>query len=80
MNLWPQLGASAALVCLIALVHAIGVVAITNMLGLDESKLRGHLIDRSAIILSAITALSLFALHFIEIACSRSSTWRSGRS
>ncbi len=68
MNLWPQLGASAAMVCLIALVHAIGVVMITRMLGLEERKLRAHRVDLSAMGLSAITALSLFLLHFIEIA------------
>jgi len=56
------------MVCLIALIHAVGVVTITRMLGLEAHKPRAHGVDLSAIMLSAIMALSLFLLHFIEIA------------
>jgi len=56
------------MVCLIALVHAVGVVTITRMLRLETHKPCAHRVDLSAIMLSAIMALSLFLLHFIEIA------------
>lgn len=68
MNLWPQLGASAGLVCLMALIHGIGVLGITRLLGLDDRKLRTHRVDLSALGLSVTMALTLFSLHMIEIA------------
>ena len=67
MNLGPQLAAAAALVCLIAFVHAVGVVTITRTLGLNENKLLAHQVDLSALGLSVAMALGLFLLHIIEI-------------
>ena len=67
MSLWPQIAASAALVGLNATIHAIGVVAITRMLHLDGDKLRAHRVDHTAVILSVVMALALFALHLLEI-------------
>ena len=66
-DLWAQLAASAGLVCLMALVHAVGVVGVTKLFGLDERKLRAHRVDLSALGLLVGVALSLFALHIIEI-------------
>ena len=67
MNLGPQLAASAALVCLMALVHAVGVIGVTKALGLQDRRLRSHRVDLSALALTVVMALSLFALHIIEI-------------
>jgi len=67
MNLWPQLFVSAALLCLMALVHAFGVLMLTHILGLDGSKLRAHRVDLAAIGISVGMALGLFSLHIIEI-------------
>lgn len=67
MNLWPQLGASAVLVCLMALIHAIGILGVTRLLGLDDRKLRSHRVDLSALGISVIMALTLFSLHLLEI-------------
>ena len=66
-HLWAQLAASAALVCLMALVHAVGVVGVTRGLGLKGSSLSAHRVNLSAMGLSVVMALSLFALHLIEI-------------
>lgn len=66
-HLWAQLAASAGLVCLMALVHAIGVVGITKSFGLQENALRAHRVDVSALTLLVGVALSLFALHMFEI-------------
>ena len=67
MSLWPQLAASAALVGVNATIHAVGVVIITRTLHLDGDKLRAHRVDHSAVALSVVMALMLFALHLIEI-------------
>ena len=66
-QLWTQLFASAGLVCVMALVHAVGVVAITNGLGFKDRTLRLHRVNLSALGLSVSMALGLFALHMIEI-------------
>ena len=66
-QLGVQLAASAGLVCLMALIHAIGVVGITKGFGLQESTLRAHRVDLSAMMLLVGVALSLFALHLTEI-------------
>lgn len=68
MSLGAQLIAAAALVALSALVHAVGVLGVTRLLGLDECKLRAHRIDLAALGISVVMALSLFSLHMIEIA------------
>lgn len=62
-----QLAAAAGLVCLMALIHAVGVVALTRSLGLRDGALRAHRVNLSALGLSVAMALSLFALHIIEI-------------
>ena len=67
MNLGPQLAASAGLVCIVALIHAVGVVGLTKALGLKECSLRAHRVDLSALGLSVVMALGLFALHLVEI-------------
>lgn len=66
-HLGAQLAASAGLVCLMALIHAIGVIGITKMLGLEDRSLRAHRVDFSALILLVSMALCLFAVHIIEI-------------
>lgn len=66
-QLWIQLVASAGLVCVMALVHAVGVVAITEALGFKDRALRMHQVDLSALALSISMALGLFALHMFEI-------------
>ncbi|MDQ3143997.1 MAG: two pore domain potassium channel family protein [Pseudomonadota bacterium] len=68
MNLGAQLIASGALVCVMALIHAIGVIGITKALGLDERALRAHRVDFRALGLLVTMALCLFSLHIIEIA------------
>ncbi len=67
MNLSAQLVASAALVCLMALIHAVGVIGLTKALGLDERALRAHRVDFKALGLLVTVALSLFSLHIFEI-------------
>ena len=67
MNLWPQLVASGLLVCIMALIHAVGVLGLTHVLGLDGKALRAHKVDLSAIGISVGLALGLFSLHLIEI-------------
>ncbi len=67
MNLGGQLAASAALVCLMALIHAVGVIGITRGLGLEERSLRLHRVNLSALGLLLTMALMLFTLHIIEI-------------
>lgn len=67
MNLWPQIGASAGLVALMALVHAIGVLGLTHVLSLDGRRLRAHQVDLAAIGISISMALGLFTLHVVEI-------------
>lgn len=66
-HLWAQLAASVGLVCLMALVHAAGVIGVTRGFGLDERKLRAHRVDLRALGLLVGVALSLFSLHIIEI-------------
>lgn len=67
MNLASQLGASAMLVGMTALIHGVGVLGLTRLLGLDDRKLRAHRVDLSALGLSVAMALGLFAMHMIEI-------------
>ncbi len=66
-QLGAQLAASAGLVCLMALIHAMGVVAISHFFGLNERTLRAHRVDLSAMMLLVGVALSLFVLHIVEI-------------
>jgi hypothetical protein len=67
MNLWAQLACSAGLLVLMATLHALGVVGVTRLLKLDAKALRAHEVDLSAFGLMIAMALSLFALHLVEI-------------
>ena len=66
-HLWTQLVAAAGLVCVMALVHAVGVVAITNALGFKDRTLRLHRVDLSALARSASMALGLFAAFYVLV-------------
>lgn len=61
MNLGVQLAASAALVSVMALVHATGVIGLTRALGLEERALRAHRVDFKALGLLVTMALCLSA-------------------
>jgi hypothetical protein len=63
-----QLGSSAALIVVMALLHGAGVAAIAHWLGLDAQRAKSRrLHPRTVAILSGV-ALMLFALHIAEIA------------
>ena len=68
MNLGIQLAASAALVVAMTLVHGIGIVGLSRLLGLDDKALKAHRLDLGALGLLVLMGLSLFALHTLEIA------------
>jgi hypothetical protein len=62
-----QLGASALLVTVMALVHGLGLVAISRILGLNPDQLEERPFDwRGAMLMGGI-ALLLFFLHLVEI-------------
>ena len=62
-----QLGASALLVTLMALIHGLGLVAISRLLGLNADQLEERPFDwRGAMLMGGI-ALMLFVLHMVEI-------------
>lgn len=67
MQLGTQILAAYGLVILMTLVHAFGVVLITKLLKLEDSSLRAHQLDFGAFGLLISMALSLFALHTLEI-------------
>ena len=67
MQLGTQIASAYALVILMTLVHAFGVVLITKLLKLDDESLRAHRLDIRAYGLLISMALSLFALHTLEI-------------
>lgn len=56
------------LVIVMTLVHGLGVVGITRLLRLEDSTLKAHRLDGRAFGLLTSMALSLFALHAVEIA------------
>lgn len=67
MNLGPQLAAAAGMMVLMTLVHAVGVVLITKMFGLERPSDGAHRLDLAAFALLTSIGLSIFALHTIEI-------------
>ncbi|MGD9636460.1 MAG: ion channel [Pirellulales bacterium] len=67
MQLGVQIAVGYLLVILMTLIHAAGIVAITKLLKLEDSTLRRHRLDFGAFALLTSMALSLFALHTLEI-------------
>lgn len=67
MQLGTQIATAYLLVILMTLIHAFGIVLITRLLRLEDSTLRAHRLDFGAFALLASMALSLFALHTLEI-------------
>lgn len=67
MNLGYQLAAATLLMTITALVHGLGIVAITRVVRLEKEELRQRRVDFTAFMLLVAIALSLFALHVAEI-------------
>ena len=66
--LGAQLGVAAAFVLLMTVIHAVGLIAISRMLRLNDERLKEHEVNAHAIVLMAQLGLSIFVLHLIEIA------------
>ncbi len=67
MQLAIQIVVGYLLVILMTLIHAAGIVLITKLLRLEDSTLRARRLDFGAFALLISMALSLFALHTLEI-------------
>ena len=67
ITLGKQLGAAAALVIVMTVVHGLGLVGISRLLNLDDDRLEDHAFDAKAIGLMCALALMLFGLHILEI-------------
>lgn len=67
MQLWTQIATAYLLVILATLIHAMGIVLITRLLRLEDRALRAHRLNVGSFGLLALMALSLFALHTLEI-------------
>jgi hypothetical protein len=67
ISLTVQLLSAGLLVILMVLVHAAGIIGATKLLKLEDRELRAHRVDLKAFGLLTMIALSLFALHMIEI-------------
>jgi hypothetical protein len=67
MHLGTEIATAYALVILMTLIHAFGIVLLTKLLKLEDSTLRTHRLDFGAFALLISMALSLFALHTVEI-------------
>lgn len=67
MQLGTQILAGYLLVIAMTLVHAVGIVLVTKLLRLEDSALRAHRLDFGAFTLLISMALSLFAIHTLEI-------------
>jgi hypothetical protein len=68
MHLGTQLFVAALLILLVTLMHGFGVVLVTKLLRLEDAHLRAHRLDFRAFGILTSMALSLFALHALEIA------------
>jgi hypothetical protein len=68
MHLGTQLLTSVLLIILMTLVHGFGVVGTTKLLRLEDATLKAHWLDYRAFGLLTSMALTLFALHGLEIA------------
>jgi hypothetical protein len=67
ISLGTQLAAAAGLLVLMVIIHAAGIIAATKLLKLEDRRLSAHRVDVKAFGLLISIALSLFALHLIEI-------------
>lgn len=67
MQLAAEILTAYLLVILMTLVHGLGVVLVTKLLKLEDDALRAHRLDAGAFALLTSMALSLFALHTLEI-------------
>jgi hypothetical protein len=67
MQLGVEITTAYLLVILMTLVHGMGVVLVTRLLKLEDAALRAHRLDAGAFALLTSMALSLFALHTLEI-------------
>ena len=67
MHLGAEILTAYLLVILMTVTHGLGVVLVTKLLGLEDNALRAHRLDLGAFGLLTSMALSLFALHTIEI-------------
>jgi Ion channel len=67
MQLGTEIAAAYGLVILMTLIHALGIVLLTKLLRLEDSTLRAHRLDFGAFALLISMALSLFAIHTVEI-------------
>lgn len=63
-----QLGVTAGFVLLMTVIHAVGLLGISWLLGLKDERLREHDLNAWAIWLMARLGLCVFTLHLIEIA------------
>lgn len=59
--------ASAGLVVLMTIIHAVGLIAISKLLRLRKKRLERHVMDGRALVLIGVVGLSVFALHTFEI-------------
>jgi len=67
IELGVQLGASAALLLLMVMIHAVGLLGISRLLHLRSEELKEKRLDLRSIGLLGTMGLLLFALHMIEI-------------
>jgi hypothetical protein len=67
MQLIIQIAAAYLLTIVMTVVHAVGVVLLTKLLKLEDGALKAHRLDFGAFVLLISMALSLFALHTVEI-------------
>lgn len=67
MQLGAEILTAYLLVILVTLTHGIGVVLVTRLLKLEDHALRAHQLNLGAFGLLTSMALSLFALHTLEI-------------
>lgn len=67
MQLGTQIVAAYALVILMTLVHAIGVILVTKLLKLEDESLRAHRLDIGAFGLLISMALGLFASFYLAV-------------
>ena len=67
ISLGTQLLAAAGLLVVMVIIHAAGIIAATKLLRLEDRRLTSHRVDVKAFGLLISIALSLFALHLIEI-------------
>lgn len=67
VQLGIQLAAAAAMMFVMTFVHGIGLVVISRLLNLKSDRLKEHDFDFGAVMLMCMLALSIFALHTLEI-------------